>query len=41
MIGYCEAEDDGAAEKVVDLYLIRGGTPADDRSLWLCEEHRP
>lgn len=40
MMGYCEAEDcDGP--NVVDLYMFRGETPADDRSVWLCEEHRP
>lgn len=41
MIGYCEAEDDDAPEKVVDLYMIRGETPAEDKSLWLCREHAP
>jgi len=41
MIGYCEAEDDDAPENEVDLYMIRGATPADDRFLWLCWRHRP
>jgi len=41
VIGFCEAEDEDAPEKVVDLYMIRGATPAEDRSLWLCEQHRP
>lgn len=35
MIGYCEAEDE------VDLYMIRGETSADDKTMWLCWRHRP
>jgi hypothetical protein len=41
VIGFCEAEDEDSPETVVDLYMIRGETPAEDHSLWLCEQHRP
>lgn len=43
MIGYCEHPDEDldGPETEVDLYMIRGETPADDRSLWLCWRHRP
>lgn len=43
MMAYCEDDEHDLDDEKTecDLYMFRGASPAEDRSLFLCEAHRP